>query len=77
MIVQFSLFLLAYALLLVVTLAEEFKQSPPALQNLCCWIQETKSVRNLLTLTAIAINFGVASSDIVRETEGLPSSSNQ
>lgn len=65
MIVQFSVFLLAYGLLLVVTLAEEFKHSPPVLQYLCCWIQETKSVRNLLTLTAIAINFGVASSDIL------------
>ncbi|XP_041927854.1 adenylate cyclase type 8 [Alosa sapidissima] len=65
MIVQFSLFLLVYALLLLVTLAEEFKFSPAALQYLCCWVQETKSVRNVLTLTAIAINFGVASSDIL------------
>ncbi|KAJ8410213.1 hypothetical protein AAFF_G00201940 [Aldrovandia affinis] len=65
MVVQFAFFLLAYALLLVVTLAEEFKSSPPALQQLCCWIHETKSVRNLLTLTAVALNFGIASSDML------------
>ena len=65
MVVQFALFLLAYAVLLLVTLAEEFKHSPHALQQLCCWIQETKIIRNLLTLTAIALNFGIASSDVV------------
>ncbi|KAI7804460.1 putative adenylate cyclase type 8 [Triplophysa rosa] len=63
--VQFLVFLFAYLLLLLVTLAEEFKCSPLYLQLLCCWIHETKSIRNLLTLTAIAINFGVASSDIL------------
>ncbi|KAJ8356734.1 hypothetical protein SKAU_G00195280 [Synaphobranchus kaupii] len=65
MVVQFALFLLAYALLLLVTLAEEFKRSPHALQQLCCWIQETKIVRNLLTFTAIALNFGMACSDVL------------
>ncbi|XP_061097972.1 adenylate cyclase type 8-like [Conger conger] len=65
MVVQFSLFLLAYAGLLLVTLAEEFKHSPHALQQLCCWIQETKIIRNLLTLAAIALNFGMASSDVL------------
>ncbi|XP_026084986.1 adenylate cyclase type 8-like [Carassius auratus] len=65
MVIQFLVFLLVYVLLLLVTLAEEFKRSPPYLQHLCCWIHETKSIRNLLTLTAIAINFGVASCDIL------------
>ncbi|XP_051579375.1 adenylate cyclase type 8-like isoform X2 [Myxocyprinus asiaticus] len=65
MVIQFLVFLFAYMLLLLVTLAEEFKRSPPYLQHLCCWIHETKGIRNLLTLTAIAINFGVASSDIL------------
>ncbi|XP_055027658.2 adenylate cyclase type 8 [Misgurnus anguillicaudatus] len=65
MIIQFLVFLFAYVLLLLVTLAEEFKCSSLYLQHLCCWIHETKTVRNLLTLTAIAINFGVAFSDIL------------
>lgn len=65
MVIQFLVFLFVYMLLLLVTLAEEFKRSPPYLQHLCCWIHETKSIRNLLTLTAITINFGVASCDIV------------
>ncbi|TRY88305.1 hypothetical protein DNTS_016696 [Danionella cerebrum] len=65
MVIQFLVFLFIYMLLLLVTLAEEFKHSPSYLQHLCCWIHETKSIRNLLTLTAIAINFGVASCDIL------------
>uniref|UniRef100_A0A8C2DQN5 adenylate cyclase n=1 Tax=Cyprinus carpio TaxID=7962 RepID=A0A8C2DQN5_CYPCA len=65
MVIQFLVFLFVYMLLLLVTLAEEFKRSPPYLQHLCCLIHETKSIRHLLTLTAIAINFGVASCDIV------------
>uniref|UniRef100_A0AAZ3QAR8 Adenylate cyclase type 8 n=1 Tax=Oncorhynchus tshawytscha TaxID=74940 RepID=A0AAZ3QAR8_ONCTS len=65
MLVQFGVCVCVYVLLLVVVLAEEFKQSPLALQFLCCWINETKTVRTLLTLTAIIINFGVASSDIL------------
>ncbi|XP_030639821.1 adenylate cyclase type 8 [Chanos chanos] len=65
MVIQFCVFLLAYLLLLLVTLAEEVRSSPAVLQYLCCWIHETKSMRTLLTLTAIAINFGVASSDIL------------
>ncbi|KAI4895461.1 hypothetical protein NFI96_005477 [Prochilodus magdalenae] len=65
MVIQFLVFLVAYSLVLLVTLAEEFKRTPACLQNLCCWIHETKSIRNLLTLTAIGINFGVASSDIL------------
>uniref|UniRef100_A0AAY4B6E8 adenylate cyclase n=1 Tax=Denticeps clupeoides TaxID=299321 RepID=A0AAY4B6E8_9TELE len=65
MVVLFSVFLLVYAMLLMVTLAEEFKCSPVPLQHLCCWIHETKSVRNILTLAAIGLNFGVASADIL------------
>ncbi|KAG1971554.1 adenylate cyclase type [Pimephales promelas] len=65
MVIQFLVFLFVYMLLLLVTLAEEFKRCPPYLQHLCCWIHETKSIRNLLTLVAITINFGVASCDIL------------
>ncbi|KAG7242921.1 hypothetical protein INR49_017611 [Caranx melampygus] len=64
-VLQFSVFLLAYMLLLLLALAEEFKQTPAALQYLCCWIHENNSARNLLTLTAIIINFGLASTDMV------------
>uniref|UniRef100_W5KGD3 adenylate cyclase n=1 Tax=Astyanax mexicanus TaxID=7994 RepID=W5KGD3_ASTMX len=64
-VVQFGLVLLSYMLLLVMTLAEEFKQSPAALQQLCCWIHENNSMRSLLTVTAITINFGMASADMV------------
>ncbi|XP_030626857.1 adenylate cyclase type 8 [Chanos chanos] len=64
-VVQLSLFLSAYLLLLVVALAEEFKQSPLALQQLCCWIHENNSMRNLLTLTAITINFSMVPSGMV------------
>ncbi len=64
--VQFSVFLLAYMLLLLLALAEEFKWAPTALQHLCCWIHENNSARNLLTLTAIVINFGLVSTDMVR-----------
>ncbi|KAI4890091.1 hypothetical protein NFI96_022754, partial [Prochilodus magdalenae] len=64
-VVQFSLVLLGYLLLLVMALAEEFKRSPVALQQLCCWIHENNSMRSLLTVTAIAINFGMASADMV------------
>ncbi|KAM4529157.1 adenylate cyclase type 8 [Fundulus diaphanus] len=62
---QFSLFLLAYVLLLLLALAEEFKWTPAALQQFCCWIHENKSARNLLTLSAIIINFSLASTDMV------------
>ncbi|XP_074520625.1 adenylate cyclase type 8 [Halichoeres trimaculatus] len=54
-----------YFLLLLLTLGEEFKHCPAPLQSLCCWVHETKYCRTLLTLTAIAINFGVASSDVL------------
>ncbi|GAA6234305.1 adenylate cyclase type 8-like isoform X1 [Lates japonicus] len=64
-ILQFSVFLLAYMLLLLLALAEEFKWAPVALQHFCCWIHENNSARNLLTLTAIIINFGLASTDMV------------
>ncbi|XP_028253278.1 adenylate cyclase type 8 isoform X2 [Parambassis ranga] len=63
-ILQFSVFLLTYMLLLLVALAEEFKWTPTCLQQFCCWIHENNSARNLLTLTAIIINFGLASTDI-------------
>ncbi|XP_056260661.1 adenylate cyclase type 8 [Seriola aureovittata] len=64
-ILQFSVFLLAYMLLLLLALAEEFKWTPPALQHFCCWMHENNSARNILTLTAIIINFGLASTDMV------------
>nr|XP_046228602.1 adenylate cyclase type 8 [Scatophagus argus] len=64
-VLQFSVFLLAYMLLLLLALAEEFKWTPAALQHFCCWIHENNSARNLLTLTAIAINFALASTDMV------------
>ncbi|KAE8286859.1 Adenylate cyclase type 8 [Larimichthys crocea] len=62
---QFSVFLLAYVLLLLLALAEEFKSAPASLQQFCCWIHENNSARNLLTLTAIIINFGLVSIDMV------------
>uniref|UniRef100_A0A665U294 adenylate cyclase n=1 Tax=Echeneis naucrates TaxID=173247 RepID=A0A665U294_ECHNA len=65
MIVQFLISGSIYSLLLLLTLGEEFKRCPAPLQSLCCWIHETSSARTLLTLTAIAVNFGVASSDIL------------
>ncbi|XP_029705522.1 adenylate cyclase type 8 [Takifugu rubripes] len=64
-ILQFLIFLLAYVLLLSLALAEEFKWSPAALQHFCCWMHENNSARNLLTITAIVINFGLASADMV------------
>ncbi|XP_038143389.1 adenylate cyclase type 8 [Cyprinodon tularosa] len=64
-VLQFSLFLLAYMLLLLVALAEEFRWTPAALQQFGCWIHENHSARNLLTLTAIIINFSLASTDMV------------
>ncbi len=65
MVAQFVVSGSVYFLLLLLTLGEEFKHCPAPLQSLCCWVHETKCARTLLTLTAIAINFGVASSDIV------------
>lgn len=60
------MFLLVYVLLLSLALAEEFKWSPAALQHFCCWMHENNSARNLLTITAIVVNFGLASVDMVR-----------
>ena len=75
-VLQFSLFLLAYLVLLLLALAEEFSRAPWALQQACCWIHENNSARNLLTLAAIAIHLGLASFDmVVRECGvlvGLP-----
>ncbi|CAK6980439.1 adenylate cyclase type 8-like [Scomber scombrus] len=65
MVVQFVVSGGLYFLLLLLTLGEEFKHCPTPLQSLCCWIHETKDARTLLTLSAIAINFGVASLDIL------------
>ncbi|XP_045907833.1 adenylate cyclase type 8 [Micropterus dolomieu] len=65
MVAQFVVSCSVYFLLLLLTLGEEFKRCPARLQSLCCWVHETKSARTLLTLTAIAVNFGVASSDIL------------
>uniref|UniRef100_A0A8C1W4F7 adenylate cyclase n=1 Tax=Cyprinus carpio TaxID=7962 RepID=A0A8C1W4F7_CYPCA len=63
---QFCLLLLGYLLLLMMVLAEEFKHSPSVLQQFCCWIHENNNMRNLLTVIAIAINFGMALFDMVR-----------
>lgn len=52
-------------LLLLLALAEEFKWTPATLQHFCCWMHENNSARNLLTITAIVINFGLASADMV------------
>lgn len=71
MVAQFLISGFIYFLLLVLTLGEEIKRCPAPLQSLCCWIHETKSVRTLLTLTAIAVNFGVASLDIVSQIQML------
>lgn len=65
-ILQFLIFLLAYVLLLLLALAEEFKWAPVTLQHFCCWMHENNSARNLLTITAIVMNFGLASADMVR-----------
>lgn len=65
MVAQFVISGGVYSLLLLLTLGEEFKRCPAPLQSLCCWVHETKAARTLLTLTAITVNFGVASSDIV------------
>ncbi|KAM8831559.1 adenylate cyclase type 8-like isoform 2-T3 [Spinachia spinachia] len=64
-VVQFSVFLFVYLLLLLLALAEEFRSTPSSLQEVCCWIHENNSARNLLTLAAIAINFGLVSTDMV------------
>lgn len=56
------------AMLLVLTLGEEFKHCPPSLQSLCCWIHENEFTRTLVMLTAISVNFGIASVNIVRRT---------
>ncbi|XP_034383026.1 adenylate cyclase type 8 [Cyclopterus lumpus] len=64
-VIHFSVFLLVYMLLLMLALAEEFRCSPSLLQYLCCWIHENNSARNLLTLTAIVLNFGLVSVDMV------------
>ncbi|KTG43828.1 hypothetical protein cypCar_00023370 [Cyprinus carpio] len=61
---QFCLLLLGYLLLLMMVLAEEFKHSPSVLQQFCCWIHENNNMRNLLTVIAIAINFGMALFDM-------------
>lgn len=71
MVAQFVVSCSVYFLLLLLTLGEEFKHCPTRLQSLCCWVHETKSARTLLTLTAIAVNFGVASSDIVSLIKSL------
>ncbi|XP_049914175.1 adenylate cyclase type 8 [Epinephelus moara] len=64
-VLQFLVFLLVYVLLLLLALAEEFRCTPALLQHFCCWIHENNSARNLLTLTAIVINFSLVSTDMV------------
>lgn len=56
-------------LLLLLALAEEFKWCPASLQQFCCWLHENNSARSLLTISAIVINFGLASTDIVSIAE--------
>ncbi|XP_042080927.1 adenylate cyclase type 8 [Haplochromis burtoni] len=65
MVVQFVVSGGIYFLLLLLTLGEEFKHCPAPLQSICCWVHENKSARMLLTLTAITVNFGIASADIL------------
>ncbi|XP_035533834.1 adenylate cyclase type 8-like [Morone saxatilis] len=65
MVAQFVVGGSVYFLLLLLTLGEELKHCPAPLQSLCCWVHETKPARTMLTVTAIAVNFGVASSDIL------------
>uniref|UniRef100_A0AAV2KFY8 adenylate cyclase n=1 Tax=Knipowitschia caucasica TaxID=637954 RepID=A0AAV2KFY8_KNICA len=62
---QLSVFLFAYLLLLLIVLAEEFKWTPVALQQFCCWIHENNRARNILTLTALVLNFALASTNMV------------
>lgn len=66
MVAQFLVGGCIYLLLLVLTLGEEFKRCPPALQSLCCWVHENEFARTLVMLTAISINFGIAAANIVR-----------
>lgn len=68
MLLQFLLGGCVYFLLLLLTLGEEFKCCPARLQSISCWVHETKNARTLLTLTAITVNFGVASVDVVSRT---------
>uniref|UniRef100_A0A3Q1JJD1 adenylate cyclase n=1 Tax=Anabas testudineus TaxID=64144 RepID=A0A3Q1JJD1_ANATE len=70
-VLQFSVSLLTHMLLLLVALAEEFRWIPAALQHFCCWIHENNSARNILTLTAITINFGLASIDMAFVLSGV------
>ncbi|XP_063322510.1 adenylate cyclase type 8 [Pelmatolapia mariae] len=65
MVAQFVVSGSIYFLLLLLTLGEEFKHCPAPLQSICCWVHENKSARTLLTLTAITVNFGIASADIL------------
>ncbi|XP_010780563.1 adenylate cyclase type 8, partial [Notothenia coriiceps] len=64
-IILFSVFLLLYMLLLMLALAEEFSCTPAPLLQICGWIHENNSARNLLTLTAILLNFGLVSTNMV------------
>ncbi|XP_034053631.1 adenylate cyclase type 8 [Gymnodraco acuticeps] len=61
----FSVFLLLYMLLLMLALAEEFRCTPAPLLQICGWIHENNSARNLLTLTAILLNFGLVSTNMI------------
>ncbi|KAI9544151.1 hypothetical protein NQZ68_005201 [Dissostichus eleginoides] len=63
--ILFSVFLLLYMLLLMLALAEEFMCTPASLLQICGWIHENNSARNLLTLTAILLNFGLVSTNMV------------
>ncbi|XP_076129258.1 adenylate cyclase type 8 [Alosa pseudoharengus] len=70
---QFGVFLLAHVLLLVVTLAEEFKQATAPLQTLCCWVHENNSVRNAVIITAITLNSCMVTMDMFFVLSGVVS----
>ncbi|KAK2890170.1 hypothetical protein Q8A73_018470 [Channa argus] len=58
--------MLYYIILLIPLLPKSilFWIDSAALQHFCCWIHDNNSARNLLTLTVIFTNFGLASTDM-------------
>uniref|UniRef100_A0AAY4AE98 Adenylate cyclase type 8 n=1 Tax=Denticeps clupeoides TaxID=299321 RepID=A0AAY4AE98_9TELE len=57
MVTQFSVLILLHLLLVVVTTAEDYKCLPLLLRQACCWLNETYTARNTLTVLSIIINF--------------------
>lgn len=72
MVAQFIISGSVYFLLLLLTLGEEFKHCPAPLQSLCCWVHETKYARTVLMLTAISVNFVIASVNVVSQPSTMP-----